>query len=137
MTPLTMAQSSTILAGVSELSHAVHQCAVEHGWWESGDRNMGESIMLMVTELAEAFESVRNSEPALWYKPHDGDGNSAGPLDQHGTPMKPEGIASEFADTIIRILDICQFYEIPVARALIEKHNYNLTRPYRHGGKTA
>ena len=50
---------------------------------------------------------------------------------------KPVGVASELADVIIRVLDIADEFDIPVIEAILEKHDYNLTRPYRHGGKTA
>jgi hypothetical protein len=140
--PLNEFQKANIMAGFSELAHAVHQCAVDHGWWSDDkgldtDRNMGEMIALMHSELSEALEAQRNSEPYLWYRNTSGNGTSAGPLNHDGTPAKPEGLASEFADTIIRILDTCEKLGIPLVRALIDKHNYNLSRPFRHGGKTS
>lgn len=48
---------------------------------------------------------------------------------------KPEGIATEFADCIIRILDYCGHEGIDIGEAIKIKHEYNKTRPYRHGGK--
>ena len=47
----------------------------------------------------------------------------------------PEGIAVEMADCIIRILDWCGKEGIDIEAILEEKHAYNKTRPYRHGGK--
>lgn len=49
---------------------------------------------------------------------------------------KPEGVPSELADTIIRILDMCGYYGIDIERILNEKMEYNHTRAHRHGGKT-
>lgn len=49
--------------------------------------------------------------------------------------IKPEGIPSELADIIIRVLDICGHLDIDIANALADKMAYNETRPYRHGGK--
>jgi NTP pyrophosphatase (non-canonical NTP hydrolase) len=48
---------------------------------------------------------------------------------------KPEGIPSELADAIIRILDIAAFHGIDIAHAVADKMAYNETRPYRHGNK--
>lgn len=131
-----------VTQGLTILSAAVSRTAHRHGWWSDrlGDyqaRNMGEMLMLMTSELAEALESHRRSEPVLWYKhrdDHDKDWTQLREVD--GELGKPEGIAAELADCIIRILDTCQTLDIPIVQALLEKHAYNITRPYRHGGKT-
>lgn len=49
--------------------------------------------------------------------------------------LKPEGIPSELADIIIRVLDICAANGIDIAAAIADKMAFNETRPYRHGGK--
>ena len=49
--------------------------------------------------------------------------------------LKPEGIPSELADIIIRVLDICAYHGIDIAHAISDKMAYNETRPYRHGDK--
>ena len=48
---------------------------------------------------------------------------------------KPEGIPIELADVIIRVLDYCGYAGIDIDAAISQKHEYNRTRPYRHGGK--
>jgi NTP pyrophosphatase (non-canonical NTP hydrolase) len=48
---------------------------------------------------------------------------------------KPEGWATELADCIIRIMDVCEFYNVDLEKILVEKMRYNETRPYRHGKK--
>ena len=48
---------------------------------------------------------------------------------------KPEGVAVELADCMIRILDYCGHAGIDIEEAIRIKHEYNKTRPYRHGGK--
>lgn len=48
---------------------------------------------------------------------------------------KPEGMAVEMADCIIRILDWCGKEGIDIDDVIAEKMAYNKTRPYRHGGK--
>ena len=104
------------------LQEQSHRIAVEHGWWES-ERNFGELLMLCVTELAEAMEE--------WRHGHDID--KAYYLDtDYG---KPEGVPSELADVLIRIADIAQYYGINLTAAVLEKMEYNNTRPYRHGNK--
>jgi NTP pyrophosphatase (non-canonical NTP hydrolase) len=131
---------SEVRKGITVLMAAVHQTAVAHGWWESGDRNMGEMIALMHSELSEALESHRSSELPLWYS-HAGlfgaeQAMAMNDAEHNGRLGKPEGIASEFADCIIRIADTCHQAGIPLVEALVRKHAYNISRPYRHGGKT-
>jgi len=41
------------------------------------------------------------------------------------------------ADIVIRVLDFCGWAGIDLQAMLVEKHTYNLTRPYRHGDKRA
>jgi hypothetical protein len=137
--PIDAEYEEVIRKGITVLALQVHQTAVDHGWWDvdGGNRNMGEMIALMHSELSEALECDRNHEPVLWFK-HEGfigQGSVSDMPEYQGKLGKPEGIASEFADTIIRILDTCQRLDIPIAEALIRKHNFNLTRPHRHGNK--
>jgi NTP pyrophosphatase (non-canonical NTP hydrolase) len=52
-------------------------------------------------------------------------------------PPKPEGVGSEFADVLIRLLDDCQLHGIDLVDEVVRKMAYNHSRPYRHGGKRA
>ena len=49
---------------------------------------------------------------------------------------KPEGIAIELADLLIRVFDMSRELKIPILSALDWKMDYNKTREYRHGNKT-
>lgn len=113
-----------------------HQTAVDHGWWESGDRPILEQLMLMVTELAEATEEVRSGHGVgTVYYNHDRIVETPG-----GAPLaKPEGFLAELADVLIRMGDTIGQYGLTdtFLNVLEEKLTYNKYRPYRHGGKTA
>jgi NTP pyrophosphatase (non-canonical NTP hydrolase) len=50
---------------------------------------------------------------------------------------KPEGVGSEFADILIRLLDDCVRYGIDLEAEYERKMKFNRTRSYRHGGKNA
>ena len=162
---------------INKLVKEIHQNAIEHGWWED-ERSFSEIAALIHSELSEALEEYRNNTPLFYL----------------GANGKPEGIAVELADSIIRILDYCGYKNINVRESIdscpikpnglgvpelvvkchylisqayeeegvrplyftkcinliktwckendvdIEtvihtKHEYNKTRPYRHGGK--
>lgn len=59
----------TAMEALSWLADEIHQRNIDAGWWtdlETGkpaERNMGEMLMLIVTEIAEAMEGVRKGIP--------------------------------------------------------------------------
>ena len=108
---------------LAEIIEQAHQTAKDKGWWDEPHRDDLALIALMHSELSEAVECVRRDEKHLWI-----DESKGG---------KPEGVAAEFADVILRIADCCAFYGIPLETALKLKLEYNKTRPHRHGGKKA
>lgn len=108
---------------LNDLSRAIHQNAADHGWWDK-PRNFAEVIALCHSELSEALEEYRNDKPPVYY-----------PDEKDGLRGKPEGLAVELADCVIRILDYCGYAGIDMDAVLSEKHEYNKSRPYRHGGK--
>lgn len=205
----------------NEFSADVHQNAVAHGWWDER-RSFGEIVALCHSELSEALEEFRANRPMVWFAcggdVGGGDGICVNYLSNENITCgsrhegcevdKPEGIAVELADCIIRIMDWfgqeeldvrALFAQLPktmmcdvpapiyasslgdrIARwhllislafscwghifgthaaalrlalcvreimywadengvnmesILIKKHEYNKTRPYRHGGK--
>ena len=131
---------------INEFAKEVHQNAVEHGWWDE-PRTVGEIIALCHSELSEALEEYRAGRPMIWYQCLSTDDIVPcrqkekcpdwlnGMCEIDAIEKKPEGIAVELADCIIRILDYLGKEGIDVEAVLAEKHAYNKTRPYRHGGK--
>ena len=123
---------------IDSLMKEAHECAVEHGWWEN-ERNFGEQIALMHSELSEVLEEYRRfgTKPRyfLYTDLHPAIPGNPEPSFLEGD--KPEGIAAEMADLLIRAFDTCARYKIPLAEALRVKMAYNRTRPYRHGNKLA
>lgn len=104
--------------------------AREKGWLTSPEgASVGDLIALMHTELSEAYEEYRNGhEPnETYYNVNEGN--------VIGKAVKPEGIPSEIIDVIIRALHFCGIFGIDVDAMMREKHEYNMTREYRHGGK--
>jgi NTP pyrophosphatase (non-canonical NTP hydrolase) len=101
---------------INNLANEIHQYAVDKGFWEH-ERNDGECIALMHSELSEALEALRHGNPQ----------------DEHCPEFTNAEI--ELADCIIRILDTCAAWRFDIEGAIIAKIEFNKTRPHKHNKK--
>jgi NTP pyrophosphatase (non-canonical NTP hydrolase) len=44
-----------------------------------------------------------------------------------------KGFAEELADVFIRLLNLCEVWDISLEEEVIKKHNKNIERPFLHG----
>lgn len=87
---------------MAEWAKEIHENAVAHGWWEE-DRTIGEICALIHSELSEALEEARAARPMM-YVMDEYNGEYIQNPRYYGS-RKPEGIAVELADAVIRMLD--------------------------------
>lgn len=121
----------------------VEACNQFNGWFEE-DRTFGDGIALLHTELSEAMDAYREqgmSETVRYEQSADGfeivgkGSDRDNSLRSLGLIGKPQGVASEYADELIRLLDEASRQGVDLFQAFREKLTYNWTRGYRHGGK--
>lgn len=98
------------------VQQVVHSITRSKGFW-STERNDGEMIALMHSELSEALEALRHEDPA----------------DKDCVDFSSAEV--ELADCIIRIMDMAEGRRLNVAGAVIAKLKYNATRAVMHGKK--
>jgi len=96
---------------ISERVEECHKIAKEKGFWDQ-DRNVGEMLMLIVSELGEAIEAHRKGDRGL---------------------LKKDTFEDELADTAIRLFDMCGGLKIDLEKQIEWKMSFNRTREAKHG----
>lgn len=103
---------------LDDLKKKVREVNEANGWFDT-NRTFGDEMALLHSEVSEAFEAFRDGVVYVFDE----------------KTGKPEGIVSELADVLIRLLDTCDRYDVDLETAVLDKLKYNTGRGYRHGSK--
>lgn len=112
--------SQSFIEAFFAASEEFEKNALAKGFWE-GEPSKGEKIALMHSELSELLEAERRPDVEM------------GPRSKK-IPDFTES-EDELADLMIRAMDYAHHHKMRLAEAIIAKHQYNTTRPYKHGKK--
>lgn len=103
---------------INSLVEMAHENAVKHNFWNP-PMPFPTAIALIHSELSEALEEDRQGAPMVYY----------------AVNGKPEGVAVELADAVIRICDLCGYLKIDLEKVIAEKMAFNTGRNLNKHGK--
>lgn len=125
--------------GLQQMQDEVTAWCERKGWKGEGSApvTFGDTMALLHSEVSEALEAYRDWGLADATKDIRVEcyGQCQNPDHASITPGKPEGVGSEFADVLIRLLDDCDRWGVDLAFEYERKMAYNERRPYQHGGR--
>lgn len=121
-----IAQNQLLCKGLNSSAQIIFQNNKDKGFWDK-ERNVGELLMLVTSELGEAMEAHRKGKFANWenYK------NSFDPT-SFGHYVK-DTFEDEIADAFIRLLDLSAGLGIDLEKHINAKVDFNKTREKLHG----
>lgn len=119
---------------INKLAQEVHQIARSKGFYER-EKNIGEMLALIHSEVSEALEADRNGRSLEWEQLY---------LSQIMELPDPNffirfskhvkgSFEDELADIVIRVLDLAAFKGIDLEGHIKAKVRYNKSRSHRHG----
>lgn len=123
---------------VNEYAKDVHENAVAHGWYDE-KISFPEVAAMIHCEISEAIQEYREGKPLIYgccgfngsYCEHEQNCDKG----KKDCSCKPEGLAVELCDAVMRIFDYLAYCGVDIEAVLVAKHEYNIGRPYRHGDK--
>lgn len=126
----TVNKPKPTLLGINDLADQIHQVNREKGFWDK-ERNVGEMLMLVSSELGEAMEAHRKGKFAKWedYHKHVA---KVGAKKIFEVCIK-DSFEDEIADATIRLLDMAAGLDVDLEKHIQSKLDYNRTRERFHG----
>lgn len=137
------------MKSIQELSKAIHENARSKGFWDK-DRNLGEMLMLIVSEVSEAMEADRKSHfydaSTRYRKGKDlslNGGQWAWDIVENNDEAwtnwfraeVKNSFEDELAEAAIRIFDLAYSRGIDLQWHIEQKMRYNAGREHMHGKK--
>lgn len=125
--------------GLNQLSEQLHEFQIEAGFTDS---NIVQRLMLVHSEISEAFEAYRKSDSQLQKSEEVIERDKLILENYHDNEWKEffervfkDTMEDEIADAIIRLLAICAENNIDIEWHVQQKMHYNELRGFKFGNK--
>ncbi len=119
-----------LCADLNESAKVIFENNKEKGFWDF-ERNVGEMLMLITSELGEAMEAHRKGRFTSDIAKRDYPGDYKNWFEEN----VKDTFEDELADAVIRILDMAGGLDIDLVGHINAKVEYNKTRERLHGKK--
>ena len=118
-----------------DMQSAVWKVNDNNGWWQERweiatvmrEKQLNyaphlaiELLGLASTEISEAIEAARKHHRDDW-----------------GDATTKDTMVRECAGTVVRLMDLCEYFGLPLGEAIIQEVRANQGRGHKHGGKAA
>ena len=117
--------------GLNKSAQIIFQNNKAKGFWDN-ERNVGELLMLVTSELGEAMEAHRKGRFAE-FEQAETNVRLGGEWDANFKSHIKDTFEDEIADAVIRLLDLSAGLGIDLEKHINAKVRYNETRPQLHG----
>ena len=137
MKEIEQIQDGQICAGLNESAKRVYLNNKDKGFWDN-KRNVGELLMLVVSELGEAMEAHRKGKFAdsqLFDRELEANIKHEDSFQIAFKHHIKDTFEDEISDAIIRLLDLSAGLDIDIEWHIQKKIQYNKTRGRLHGKK--
>lgn len=122
------------LFGLNQMAKIINENNRAKGFWD-GETNIGEKLMLIVTEVAEAMEAWRKGREVEVSKLRVVDKNPDYSQDGNFKNYIKDTFEDEIADVFIRLFDLSGALGIDIESHIKHKLEFNKTREKLHGKK--
>ncbi len=131
------------MKSLQQMAEEVVAWCTRKGWEPDRYRTFGDECALLHSEVSEALEACRRwgfkdatKDPSLLCAdPQCEEIECDHEVGEGLRQAKPEGVASEFADILIRLLHYAHVHGIDLEQEYERKMAYNERRSWRHGGR--
>lgn len=127
-----MSEKHKLCLGLNESANIIHEGNKSRGFWD-GERNVGELLMLVTSELGEAMEAHRKGRFANLNAFKAREESTEFFLKADFQELIKDTFEDEIADAVIRLLDLSAGLGIDLEKHINSKVEYNSTRPRLHG----